>query len=100
MGGVSDIVWRRSLMKTDLSVYSTSTYTFSPLSGLILSHVINSIQPAPHQAVYDSLRSSLGKVFGWEGGTPTGLPRPANVHPTPAACRADGRGHGDPSKKV
>ncbi|KIL61844.1 hypothetical protein M378DRAFT_199381, partial [Amanita muscaria Koide BX008] len=56
----------------------TSTYTFSPLSGLILSHVIDSIHPAPHQAVYDSLRSNLGKVFGW-GMTERGAPSPANV---------------------
>ncbi|KAK2462769.1 hypothetical protein APHAL10511_005160 [Amanita phalloides] len=63
-----------------------STYTFSPLSGLILTHVIDSIHPAPHQAVYDSLRSNLGKVFGWNG-APAGLPRPAEVHPAPAVCR-------------
>ncbi|KAF8329644.1 hypothetical protein F5887DRAFT_114497 [Amanita rubescens] len=73
----------------------SSTYTFSPLSGLILMHVINSIHPAPHQAVYDSLRTNLGKVFGWEDGAPTGLPRPVNVHPEPAACRADERCQGD-----
>ncbi|KAJ6460928.1 hypothetical protein C8R45DRAFT_535273 [Mycena sanguinolenta] len=41
-----------------------STYTFSPLTGLIHIHTINSIHPAPHQAVYDSLRASLGNVFG------------------------------------
>ncbi|PPQ69341.1 hypothetical protein CVT24_001636 [Panaeolus cyanescens] len=46
-----------------------STYTFSPLTGLIHEHTVNSIHPAPHQAVYDSLRLS----FGWgtsAGGTP------------------------------
>ncbi|KAG9219928.1 hypothetical protein CCMSSC00406_0009531 [Pleurotus cornucopiae] len=50
-----------------------STYTFSPLSGLIHVHTIDSIQPAPHQTVYDALRSSLGKVFGLgliDGGEP------------------------------
>ncbi|KAJ7822429.1 hypothetical protein B0H13DRAFT_1737818 [Mycena leptocephala] len=41
-----------------------STYTFSPLTGLIHIHTVNSIHPAPHQAVYDSLRKSLGNVFG------------------------------------
>ncbi|KAF7368949.1 hypothetical protein MVEN_00221100 [Mycena venus] len=41
-----------------------STYTFSPLTGLIHIHTVNSIHPAPHQAVYDSLRASLGNVFG------------------------------------
>ncbi|KAJ7715717.1 hypothetical protein DFH07DRAFT_361329 [Mycena maculata] len=40
-----------------------STYTFSPLTGLIHVHTVNSIHPAPHQAVYDSLRASLGNVF-------------------------------------
>ncbi|RDB30677.1 hypothetical protein Hypma_005980 [Hypsizygus marmoreus] len=41
-----------------------STYMFSPTSGLIHKHIVDSIYPAPHHAVYDSLRSSLGKVFG------------------------------------
>ncbi|KAH6867443.1 hypothetical protein BKA70DRAFT_404471 [Coprinopsis sp. MPI-PUGE-AT-0042] len=44
-----------------------STYTFSPTSGLILRHAINWIHPAPHLAVYDSLRGGLGKVFGFGG---------------------------------
>lgn len=46
-----------------------STYTFSPISGLILQHTVNSIQPAPHLAVYDLLKGSLGHVFGF-GGSP------------------------------
>ncbi|KAF7315803.1 hypothetical protein MIND_00096400 [Mycena indigotica] len=41
-----------------------STYTFSPLTGLIHIHTVNSIHPAPHQAVYDALRASVGNVFG------------------------------------
>jgi len=41
-----------------------STYTFSPITGLIHLHTINSIYPAPHEAVYDALRRSLGRVFG------------------------------------
>ncbi|KAJ7654771.1 hypothetical protein B0H17DRAFT_1099536 [Mycena rosella] len=45
-----------------------STYTFSPLTGLIHIHTVNSIHPAPHHAVYDALRASLGlgpgPVFG------------------------------------
>ncbi|KAF9473286.1 hypothetical protein BDN70DRAFT_397809 [Pholiota conissans] len=47
-----------------------STYTFSPVTGLIYQHTINSIRPAPHLAVYDSLRLSLGKLLGfdWRGG--------------------------------
>ncbi|THV01227.1 hypothetical protein K435DRAFT_718156 [Dendrothele bispora CBS 962.96] len=51
-----------------------STYTFSPQSGLIYLHTINSIEPAPHLTVYDALRVSLGNVFGYgvpsaEGGS-------------------------------
>ncbi|KAI9570926.1 hypothetical protein HD554DRAFT_2017731 [Boletus coccyginus] len=44
-----------------------STYGFSPVSGLINLHTINSIQPAPHQAAYDALRASLSQVFGMGG---------------------------------
>ncbi|KAF9261110.1 hypothetical protein L218DRAFT_870659 [Marasmius fiardii PR-910] len=40
------------------------TYGFSPATGLIYRHTINSIEPAPHQTVYDALRASLGGVFG------------------------------------
>ena len=43
---------------------SNSTYTFSPVTGLIHVHRIDSIHPAPHQAVYDALRASLVNVFG------------------------------------
>lgn len=57
---------------------SNSTYTFSPRTGLIRTHTINSIYPAPHQAVYDALRMSLGKVFGLGEGART----------NGAACRA------------
>jgi len=52
-----------------------STYTFSPITGLIHIHTINSIHPAPHQAAYDALRSSLERVLGLAGGgvaQPTG----------------------------
>ncbi|KIM43432.1 hypothetical protein M413DRAFT_433941 [Hebeloma cylindrosporum] len=45
-----------------------SIYTFSPTTGLIHKHVVNSIHPAPHQAVYDSLRMSFGKLLGLEWG--------------------------------
>ena len=45
-----------------------ATYTFSPITGLIHIHTINSIHPAPHQAAYDALRSSLGRVLGLAGG--------------------------------
>ncbi|TFK34705.1 hypothetical protein BDQ12DRAFT_362618 [Crucibulum laeve] len=68
-----------------------STYTFSPLSGLIHLHVVDSIEPAPHQAVYDSLRMSLGKVFGlgWHGGGVGGRlggTRDGGGMGTPTAC--------------
>jgi len=52
-----------------------STYTFSPTTGLIHNHTINSIHPAPHQAAYVALRSSLERVLGLAGGgvaQPTG----------------------------
>ncbi|EKM77699.1 hypothetical protein AGABI1DRAFT_42719 [Agaricus bisporus var. burnettii JB137-S8] len=39
------------------------TYIFSPVSGLVHKHIINSIHPAPHQAVYDSFSKLVG--FGW-----------------------------------
>ena len=55
---------------------SESTYTFSPITGLIHEHTVNSIHPAPHQAVYDSLRSSLG--WGDEAGSSS---------PNGAACK-------------
>ncbi|KAF8908203.1 hypothetical protein CPB84DRAFT_1674484 [Gymnopilus junonius] len=48
-----------------------STYTFSPITGLIHQHIINSIHPAPHQAVYDTLRLSLSKLLGGAGASPT-----------------------------
>lgn len=31
------------------------TYTFSPTSGLILLHTIDSIEPTPHQALFEAL---------------------------------------------
>jgi len=58
-----------------------STYTFSPISGLIHEHVVNSIHPAPHQAVYDSLRLSLGKVLGLWG------EEAGSSSPNGAACK-------------
>lgn len=50
-----------------------STYSFSPVTGLINMHVINSIQPAPHQAAYDALRTSLSSAFGLGGGGVGGI---------------------------
>jgi len=48
------------------------TYTFSPLTGLILVHAVNSIQPAPHQAVYDAFRLGFGKLSLGFGGSGSG----------------------------
>ena len=46
-------------------MFRESTYTFSPTTGLIHQHIVDSILPAPHAAVYDSLRMTLGKLLGW-----------------------------------
>ena len=46
-----------------------STYTFSPITGFIHQHIVDSILPTPHVAVYDSLRLTLGKLLGWEPGS-------------------------------
>lgn len=55
-----------------------STYSFSPISGLIQTHTIDSIHPAPHQAAYDALRASLSSVFGFGGPSPGDI-RPGEV---------------------
>ncbi|KAL1939294.1 hypothetical protein VTO73DRAFT_10097 [Trametes versicolor] len=39
-----------------------STYTFSPVTGLIHLHAIDSIHPAPHQAFFDALQAALNKI--------------------------------------
>lgn len=45
------------------------TYTFSPLTGLVLTHTVNLIQPAPHQAIYDAFRLGFGKLsLGFNSG--------------------------------
>ncbi|KAG6829952.1 hypothetical protein H0H92_002856 [Tricholoma furcatifolium] len=66
----------------------SSTYSFSPSTGLIDRHIIDSIYPAPHQAVYDSLRLSLGKVFGM------GIEDGSRAGSNGAACTADHGPHG------
>ncbi|KAF5361674.1 hypothetical protein D9758_007296 [Tetrapyrgos nigripes] len=75
-----------------------STYTFSPTSGLIHVHTINSIQPAPHLTVYDALRMSLGNVFGYGGPNSEGSQRsPGGA--APAACTGKGDGCKGESQK-
>lgn len=51
---------------------SASTYGFSPVSGLVNRHTIESIQPAPHEAAYDALWSALSHVFGMPGDVRSG----------------------------
>ncbi|EDR00690.1 uncharacterized protein LACBIDRAFT_313106 [Laccaria bicolor S238N-H82] len=62
-----------------------STYTFSPSTGLIYKYVINVIRPAPHVAVYESLRASMGKLLGLGHG---GGSAPS---PNGAACKGAGK---------
>jgi hypothetical protein len=64
-----------------LYIFSASTYQFSPTTALITHHTVNSIHPAPHDAVYEALR---GVLFGrqhmpLEGGLGIGLGRSADV---------------------
>lgn len=58
------------------SDFSNSTYEFSPLTGLICLHTIDSIEPAPHQAVFDALKAALSRVGlagGRSGASPGGV---------------------------
>ena len=50
-----------------------STYTFSPTTGLIHLHNIDSIHPAPHQAFFSALQAALTKL-GLGGTQQTGAP--------------------------
>ena len=38
------------------------TYCFSPVTGLILIHIINSIHPTPHESVYEAFRLGFGRL--------------------------------------
>lgn len=38
------------------------TYSFSPITGLVLIHAINSIHPAPHESVYEAFRLGFGRL--------------------------------------
>ena len=38
------------------------TYGFSPVTGLILIHTVNSIHPAPHESVYEAFRLGFGRL--------------------------------------
>jgi len=45
-------------------------YSFSPMTGLIYLHQVDSIDPAPHIHAYDALRLALAKVLGIGVGDP------------------------------
>ncbi|RPD52718.1 hypothetical protein L226DRAFT_480340 [Lentinus tigrinus ALCF2SS1-7] len=51
-----------------------STYTFSPITGLIHIHNIDSIHPAPHLAFFSALQAALSKIGlgGTQGETGAG----------------------------
>ncbi|EJD45620.1 hypothetical protein AURDEDRAFT_144964 [Auricularia subglabra TFB-10046 SS5] len=54
-----------------------STYHFSPVTGLVNQHTVDSIHPAPHFTVFDSLKRILsGGAFT---GTSMGNVRPCRV---------------------
>jgi hypothetical protein len=75
-----------------------STYTFSPITGLIHIHTINSIHPAPHQTAYDALRSSLERLLGLAGGgvaQPTGEVTRADEVRVGVGRNGDGRDEGE-----
>ncbi|KAI0759403.1 hypothetical protein BD413DRAFT_651330 [Trametes elegans] len=62
-----------------------STYTFSPNTGLIHIHTIDSIHPAPHQAFFDALQAALSKLgIGGSPGESAG-----GVAPISSRARAD-----------
>ncbi|OSD07683.1 hypothetical protein PYCCODRAFT_1429912 [Trametes coccinea BRFM310] len=48
--------------KAESSWAVNQTYTFSPVTGLIHLHNIDSIHPAPHQAFFDALQAALSKI--------------------------------------
>ncbi|KAI0746402.1 hypothetical protein C8Q80DRAFT_1271302 [Daedaleopsis nitida] len=48
--------------KVDGGWQVNSTYTFSPVTGLIHIHNIDSIHPAPHQAFFNALQAALSKI--------------------------------------
>lgn len=58
---MANVGWCDSVMGTRLmDRLRDSTYGFSPVSGMINQHTIDSIQPAPHQAAYDALIHAFG----------------------------------------
>ncbi|KAH9829039.1 uncharacterized protein C8Q71DRAFT_863591 [Rhodofomes roseus] len=70
-----------------------STYTFSPRTGLIYLHHIDSIEPAPTQAVFDALRAALAKLGLAPGGgeQAPGAPGAARAQPVPVPVHVRAR---------
>ncbi len=72
---------------TEQRCCSNSTYTFSPTTGLIHLHVVNSIYPAPHQAFFNALQAALSKIGlgGTQGAGEGGMARtsPSSSSPSP-----------------
>ena len=69
--GVSGLA-RVSRAKSEWEV--DCTYSFSPITGLILVHTVNSIHPTPHESVYEAFRLGFGRLglgFGPEPRTGT-----------------------------
>ncbi|KAH9896554.1 hypothetical protein C8Q73DRAFT_686029 [Cubamyces lactineus] len=60
-----------------------ATYTFSPNTGLIHLHNIDSIHPAPHQAFFDALQAVLSKLGlgGSQGEGAGGMARTSYTDP-------------------
>ncbi|GJE92326.1 hypothetical protein PsYK624_084800 [Phanerochaete sordida] len=48
------------------------TYTFSPLTGLIVHHSVDTIEPAPHHALFEAL-GKFGLLSGQNGGKTGGV---------------------------
>ena len=55
--------------------HSVSTYHFSPVTGLIEKHVVDSIHPAPHFTAFDALKRIL------TGGAFPDVPQVPQVRP-------------------
>ncbi|KAI0325553.1 hypothetical protein GY45DRAFT_1330096 [Cubamyces sp. BRFM 1775] len=76
-----------------------ATYTFSPNTGLIHLHNIDSIHPAPHQAFFDALQAVLSKLGlgGSQGEGAGGMARTSypdsDAHPQPQTQLQTTLGH-------
>lgn len=61
----SAIYCRSQLIRWQEAIWRTSSlYTFSPLSGLIISHEVESVRPLPGEGVAEWLKHRL---LGWTG---------------------------------